>query len=165
MQCITEQIVEQTADSIAALEPEDAAEAMFAFAESQPNLLGFVMAVADELDDNASELSTYMLYVIYQMFVNSTTETIPMVTEDQIKSQFYATAEMLEKLSESDDEPEEGEIPAEIQNQPYIYKYVSESLLEFNEDPGDAEKISEEDFGEIFMMLKTVIDAVDKITE
>ena len=164
MECISQEDVDRTWQSVAEIDPSDAAEAMFAFSEAQPNLLGFVMAFAEDLNTDASELCTYMLYVVYQMFANATANAIPMITEDQIDAQYKSTCEMLDTIHETGEDPSEEDVELEIQNQPHVYRYVSEALAEDNDDPAEVMDISEEEFGEIFMMMKCVIDAVDAAT-
>lgn len=163
MQCITETQVDETWQSVAQMDPELVVDTMMAFSEAQPNLLAFVMAFAEDLaDEDAQELSTYMLYVIYQMFVNATDKPIPVVTEDQIKKQYEATCDMLDSLHEED--PNDEDVEMEIQNQPHVYKYVSETLFEDPDNPDDEISISEESAGELFLLLKCVIDSVDAAT-
>ena len=162
MECISEETVDLTWQTIAAMPPQDAAEAMFEFSQAQPNLLGFVMAFADDLETDAQELSTYILFVVYSMFMKSATAEIPMITEDQIRTQYEATQDLLGRLHDSDDPAEDMDVV--IENQPWVYRYVTEALLEQNDDPADHVEISEEEFGEIVMMMKTVIDVVDVAT-
>lgn len=164
MKCISEETVEKTWQTIAEMEPEDAGEAMFEFSEAQPNLLGFVMAFTEDLNDDASELCTYMLYVVYQMFVNSSNSKIPMVSEEQMESQYNATCELLDKIQDANGDPEAAGVQKNLENQPHVYKYVSETLREDSDDPDEQMDISEDDSGEIFMLMKCVIDVVDSVT-
>lgn len=162
MKCISAETVETTWQTIADMDPADAGQAMFDFSQVQPNLLGFVMALSEDLENDASELCTYMLYVVYQMFVNATSERIPTVTEQQIEAQYEATCKMLDAVHDAGDGAEVAEVTSQIENQPYVYQYVSEALLE--EDPDNELNISDEEVGEIFMMMKCVIDVVDSVT-
>ena len=164
MKCIPHETVETTWQDIAEMAPEDAGEAMFHFSEAQPNLLGFVMAFTEDLNEDASELCTYMLYVVYQMFVNASTTDIPMVTEQQMEAQYHATCDLLDKIHDADGDPEKAGVGAKLENQPNVYQYVSETLLEDDEDSEEKMDISEDDAGEIFMMMKCVIDVVDSVT-
>jgi len=161
---ISPETVEETWQTIAEMDPESAGTAMFAFSESQPYLLGFVMAFSEELKSDAAELSTYMLYVIYQMFANSAKSDIPMVTDEQIETQYQAICDLLEKVQESEGDPDAAGVASQLDNQPHVYQYVSEVLLEDSEDPEEKMNISEEEVGEIFMMMKCIIDVVDSVT-
>jgi len=161
MQCVTEERVEETWSTVSQLPPEKIVESMLEFSESQPHLLGFVMVFAEDLDEeDAKELSTYMLYVIYQMFVDSSDIPVPQITEDQIKAQYEATCDMLDNLHD-----DEEHIDMEIHNQPFIYKYVSETLFEDSSKDEEDLKISEDNAGEVFMLMKCVIDAIDSATD
>lgn len=163
MQCITESQVDETWQTVAQMDPELVMDTMMDFSQAQPNLLGFVMAFAEDLEEeDAQELSTYMLYVIYQMFVNSSEKPIPMITEEQIKHQYEVTCDLIDSLHEED--PNDDDVEMEIQNQPHVYKYVSETLFEDPDSPDDELSISDESAGELFLLMKCVIDAVDAAT-
>lgn len=163
MQCISETQVNETWQAIAQMDPELILDTMMSFSEEQPNLLSFVMTFSEDLDgDGAQELSTYLLYVIYTMFTDASDKALPMVTEAQIKQQYEATCDMLDAIHEQD--PSDENVEMEIQNQPHVYKYLSETLFEDPDDPGEDVDISDEDAGELFMMMKCVIDAVDLAT-
>lgn len=160
MQCVTKKRVEETWSTVSQMGPEKIVESMLEFSETQPQLLSFVMVFTEDLDEeDAKELSTYMLYVIYQMFVDSSDKPLPEITEEQIKSQYEATCELLDSLDDNDEI-----IDLEIQNQPFIYKYVSETLFEDSKDDADDLKISEDNAGEVFMLMKCVIDVIDSAT-
>ena len=163
MQTITEEQVESTCEAIAQLDPAIAADMMMEFSISQPNLLGFVMAFAEDLDEEeAQELSTYMLYVVYQMFANASSAPIPMISEEQIHRHYEATCELVDSLHETD--PLDEDVERETRNQPFIYRYVSETLLLDPEHPEHDIHISEENAAELFLLLKCVIDSVDEAT-
>ena len=162
MECISQETVDKTWKTVAQLPPETAAQSMFEFSEAQPNLLGFVMSFAEDLESDANELCTYMLYVVYQMFANSGTGTLPQITEAQIEAQYKSTCEMLDKLHDTDDSHGEG-LEVEVENQPHVYQYVSDALFAEEVEEDDL-NVSDDDAGEVFMMMKCVIDALDKAT-
>ena len=163
MEVITHEVVERTWQEVGNMDPEDAGVAMFDFSESQPFLLAFVMALAEELGSDASELCTYMVFVIYKMFANSTSDSIPVISEDQIEHHYQATYKLVDELAESSDDELE-EMAVSTNNQPFVYKYLSETLFEEDDDADDDLDISDEEVGVIFMTLKCVIDAVDDAT-
>lgn len=165
MECIALETVDTTWQSVAELDPDSAAEAMFAFSEAQPNLIGFVMSFAEDLSEEASGLCTYMLYVVYQMFENAATDALPVISDEQIEAQYNATCELVDGLhDEKGDNHEEG-LELKVSNQPFVFQYVSDAIFEPDKSEGDDVDISEEDAGEIFLMLKCVIDALDQATD
>jgi hypothetical protein len=48
--------------------------------------------------------------------------------------------------------------------QPYVMKYLTEALIESPEGE-DQLTLSDEDIGYLFLMLKTVVDVIDKRTD
>jgi hypothetical protein len=49
----------------------------------------------------------------------------------------------------------------QVSRQPYVMKYVVDALMEEDED---AAALTEDDKGFLFLLLKTVVDALDKVT-
>lgn len=165
MKCISEDTIESTWQTIAELPPEKTGEAIFAFSEAQPNLIDFVMDCTDDMNKETSEFCTYILYVVYQMFANASKSNIPLVTAEQMEAQYNATCDVIDKIQEADGDPEAVGLESTFENQPNVYQYLSEMLLDDSEDdPEDQMSISEEDTGEIYMMMKCVIDVVDSVT-
>ena len=168
MECISERTVEQTWQAVADLAPDAAATEMMSFASQQPHLLGFVTAFLEELQDDAREMGTYLLFVVYKMFENSTAEEIPMVQPDAIKDQYEVNQELLLDMeTDADDEQALEDLAyLESSKHPWVFRYVTEALLEPDDDLPENERISlsEEEFGEVIILLKTVIDVLDKAT-
>ena len=166
MECITEETVDRTWQSIAELSPDDAATQMMSFANAQPHLLGFVTVFLEELDDDARELGTYLLFVVYKMFENSSTTTVPMMEPTDIQTQHEANQEFLLAIDPDDESSMEEMAYLESSKQPWVYRYVTEALLEEEDDVPEEERVSltEDEFGEIFLVLKTVIDVLDSKT-
>ena len=165
MECISQAIVDETWQAVADLPPEDAAQVMFSFSEAQPNLFGFVLSFAEEMEGEAGELCTYLLYVVYQMFANASASPMPMISDEEIETQYQQTCQLLQRLHELDEDEHTAGMEVEIQHQPHVFQYVSDALFGVDDDePDDESEISEEDGGEIFMMMKCVIDALDEAT-
>ena len=167
MECISEEMVEQTWQTIAQLEPDSAAQQMMSFATAQPHLLGFVTTLLEDLEDESRELGTYLMFVVYKMFENSATAAIPMMEPAEIKKQYEANQEFLLGIDTEDEQVMEEMAYLESSKQPWVFRYVTEALLEEDEDDVPEEEqlsLTEEDFGEIFLVLKTVIDVLDTAT-
>ena len=49
----------------------------------------------------------------------------------------------------------------QVSRQPYVMKYVVDALMEEQEDSA---ALSEEDKGFLFLLLKTVVEVLDKVT-
>ena len=108
MKCIPEETVDATWQAIAEMEPEQAGQAMLQLAEQQPALLQFVMEFAEDLDSDAAELCTYMVFVVYQMFSKAATSDIPTISPEQVDSQYESICRLLDQLHDNDDDDHDG---------------------------------------------------------
>ncbi len=53
----------------------------------------------------------------------------------------------------------------QIAEQPHVMKYVVDTLVEEEEDDDDLEDLTEEDKGLLFLVLKTVVELLNRATE
>ena len=86
-------------------------------------------------------------------------------TPEEIVAKFEDNQSLIVGLDEKDDASFEELAALETANQPHLYAYITEALLDDEEGSDDDNvDLTDEEFGEIFMMLKTVIDVVDAAT-
>ena len=158
MEPISDQFVEKTWQGVDGFTPARANKEMLAMGKNQPDLLAFLMAYTDDLQQEAKELAIYIAFVVYKMFHDSAVK-IPKISSREIMARYNENALFLEGL-----EGTHGKIIDRIENykaskQPYVMKYVLEALME------DAEEedidLTEEDIGFIFILLKTEIEVLD----
>jgi len=158
MEPISDQFVEKTWQGVDGFTPARANKEMLAMGKNQPDLLAFLMAYTDDLQQEVKELAIYIAFVVYKMFHDSAVK-IPKISSREIMARYDKNALFLEGL-----EGTHGKIIDRIENykaskQPYVMKYVLEALME------DAEEedidLTEEDIGFIFILLKTEIEVLD----
>ncbi|MCA9214885.1 MAG: hypothetical protein KDB27_17560 [Planctomycetales bacterium] len=162
MQCVEQDIVEAALTTTAKLDPDCAAEAMMAFANSQPDIFAFEMAFTEELRDEVREIMIYLLFVVYRAFEMTATEPIPKIDSDDIVATYEENQEFVVGLDEHDESSFEQLAQSETANQPNLFVYITEALVDENSE--DDIELDDQEFGEIFMILKTVIDVVDAAT-
>lgn len=142
----------------AQIEAPDAGEPMMnEFVASQPLMLAYLMGADDEEFDEA-ELE-YMLYlgvIIWRIYAQHRPST-PQITEEILEKMEDANADL---FSENDDD-EVGlmnllENAASQYPQPELLNFVAESIL--NDEDGT---FSEDNQGEVFFILKTIIDCFE----
>jgi hypothetical protein len=167
MQCIDEGTVESVWQTVSGLDIEQASDEMMKFAQSQPDLLGFATAFSEELRVEAQEIVTYLLFVVYRMFEAAAEKPIPQIDMDDIVAKYEDNQSLMLGLESKDEKVFAEMADLETAHQPHIFGYITEALLEEeNDDDDDDEEVqlTDEEFGEIFMLLKTVIDVVDATT-
>ncbi|SEH07578.1 hypothetical protein [Candidatus Venteria ishoeyi] len=144
--------------------PEKEIEAIvIRMSEEQGYALTYLMAVGgDSFDEDEHEAFFYLGFSIWYIMekINS---NMPMITEEEIDSVEQNNFKMLDVMS---DETEAEitkliEIIVENYNQPNLFGYIVESLMEEEDDDGDP-LFREENSGMMLIYLKTVVDCFDK---
>jgi hypothetical protein len=133
-------------------------------AKLQPNLLSFMIEVTEELDEDAKELGIFMFFVIHRMFEKGYGKKIRKVTEKEITTLHEENQNMLEELTDADEKTWETMVSSQISGQPYVFQYLVDTLFEEPEEDEEPEFLGEEDKSILFMVLKTVIDLLDRKT-
>lgn len=162
MEPISEALVEKIWKEFAAYPPERAHRETNKISKTQPNLLAFMMEFTQELSQEVKELAIYMFYVVYRMFQKSSKKKIKMVSAEEIINSYERNEHFIKSLEGVHDKFFERIAGVQLSGQPYVMKYVVETLMEA---PGDDDPVNltEEDIGYLFLLLKTVVDLLDRM--
>jgi hypothetical protein len=160
MKPISEEIVEKTWQEAAGFSPVRANKEMMEIGNSQPELLAFVIESTEEMDQEAKELGVYMFFVIYRMFQRIQGKIKKISSEEIIKCHEHNVG-LLERLEGAHEKFLDRVGSIQISRQPYVMKYVVEALMEVDEVE-EAVALTDEQKGVLFLLLKTVIDALDQ---
>jgi hypothetical protein len=161
MESISEELVEETWQKFASFSPERAQTEMIKVSKNQPNLLAFMMEFTQELDQEVRELAIYMFYVICRMFQKSSEKKIKRISAEEIINCYEKNEHLIENLEGAHGKFLERIAGIQLSGQPYVMKYVVETLVEAQEG-GDPVALTGEDIGYLFLSLKTVVDLLDK---
>ena len=162
MESISEVVVEKTWKEFAAFPPEKVHKETHKISKHQPNLLAFMMEFTQELSQEVKELAIYMFYVLYRMFEKSSKKKIKMVSAEEIINCYEKNEHFIKSLEGVHDKFFERIAGVQLSGQPYVMKYVVETLMEAPEDD-DPVNLTEEDIGYLFLLLKTVVDLLDQM--
>ena len=162
MKPISEETVEKTWKEFASLSPERAERETEKISKNQPNLMAFMMEFTQELSQEVKELSIFLFNVLYRMFEKSSKTKINKISAEEIINCFEKNEHLIQSLEGVHEKFLERIAGVQLSGQPYIMKYVVESLIEA---PGDEEpmNLTEEDTGYLFLLLKTVVDLLDQM--
>jgi hypothetical protein len=164
MEPLSENLVEETWQEIAHYDSDRATKEMMEFGQVQPDLLSFILEFTEDLDEQAGELAVYLLFVVYHMFRKGYGNDIKRVTAEEIIECYEENERLMERLEKAQDEFFNRVAEVQLSPQPYVIRYVVDSLSEEPEEDEDREPLSEEDVGYLFMLLKTVIDVLNMKT-
>jgi len=90
METLSEEFVEKTWQEVAGFSPDRATKEMHAMGKDQPDLLAFLLAYADDLQQEVKELAIYISFVVYKMFQNSSLK-IRRITSREIMASMTKT--------------------------------------------------------------------------
>ncbi len=161
MDPIPDDLVEQTWQEVAGFPPDRAEREMEQIAQKQRELLGFIAAYTEDLSQEAAELAFYMFFTMYRMFQKSTASKIKSIRGHLIEGCLDQNEGMLERLEGAHERFVERVAQVESSRQPYVMKYMVETLIEAP-DGDDPVYLTEEEIGMLFLVLKTVVDVLDQ---
>jgi hypothetical protein len=157
---IPEEIVEKTWQEVAGFSPDRATKEMIKVGKSQPELLAFLMESAKEMGQEGRELAVYMFLVVYRMF-QETHGRIRKISSKEIIECYEHNESLMKRLEGPHEKFLDRVASVQTSRQPYVMKYVVDALME--EDEGEeAVALTDEQKGFLFLLLKTVIDALDQ---
>jgi len=161
MEIISEKLVEKTWKEVAGFSPSRGSKEMAKLGEKQPDLLSFMVAFTEELDQEVKELALYMFFVVYRIFERASKKEIKKVSSKEVMKAYDSNENLLERLEAAHEKFIERVAGTQVAAQPYVMKYVVDTLMEMpeEEDPVD---LSEEETGHLYLLFKTVIDLLSR---
>ena len=163
MESIPEELVEETWQEVAGFAPDRGYTEMTRVSKHQSALVAFIMEFTQELDQEVRELATYMAFVVHRMFQKGSRKKIKKISAEEIIDCYEANEELMESLEGVHEKFLDRIARAQLSGQPYVMRYVVETLMELPEEE-DPVALSDEDIGFLFLLLKTVVDVLDKTT-
>jgi hypothetical protein len=159
MKPISAEIVETTWKRIANFSAREGKELAQKFADEQPVVMTYLMAVDQGLfDEEERELLFYLGTVVWQMMTQGDMR-LPKVTEQALEQAEAANQAVLESLTDVSDDDARAAMAELLRDyaQPQVFKYVVEALME----SGQAEEVRQDTLGVMMVDLKTVIDCLN----
>ena len=160
MELIPEELVEETWQEFADFSPVRTQKETIKVSKNQPYLLSFMIEFTQDLDPEVRELAIYMFYVVCRMFQKSSEKKIKRISPEEIINCYEKNEHLMKTLEGAHDKFLERIAEVQLAGQPYVMKYVVETIMEDSEE--DPVELTEEDIGYLFLLLKTVVDLLDE---
>ena len=161
MEPIPEELVEETWQEVSSFASGRMIKEMGQVSKGQPELLAFMMEFVQDLDQEVKELAVYMFYVIFRMFQKSSRKKIKNISTESIIECYEKNEHLIQSLEGIHQKFLDRIARIQLSSQPYVMKYVVEALIDAPEEE-DPVALTEEDTGFLFLLLKTVVDVLDK---
>lgn len=130
------------------------------FFRAQPSICEFIIELTHESGQKIQELSLFLSYIVFKASEIERSRTSATIGQEQIEAAYRDTESWLAQLSTGENSQIQAAIAASMKQdtEPNLLQYV---ISELNEPLEDGIELSDEEKGEIFFILKTVIASMD----
>ena len=162
MSFITEEILDQSLDTIAAMDENMINDSLADYFAKQPFIMTYIMSVTESMNsDEARNDLVFLLLVTLQCFY-SINDSIIIIEEKQIEEEENKQIELMKKFDSTTDQTEQLELALSfVSTQVHLFEYISE-IVEPNSEEGS--NFDEADSGTAFGSLKIVADLLTTAT-
>jgi hypothetical protein len=150
--------VEKACSEVGEYSDEQMVEEFDRFFRAQPAICDFVVELTHESGMKVQELSLFLAYMIFKTMETDTPDSVVKVTSELIEAGYRDTESWMERLSAAEGTELQASIASNLQTdaEPYLLQYV---ISELNEPMEDGSELNDEEKGEVFFVVKTVIES------
>jgi hypothetical protein len=153
---ITNDIVERACTEVGAYTDDQMMSEFDRFFQKQPGICDFVAELTSESTSEIQELSLFLSYMVFKAAEAAESDAsgnLKEVSPEQIESAFHESESWIERIEQAQDgrnalEPDDTE--------PFLVQYV---ISELNQPLEDGTHLADEQKGEVFFVLRTVISS------
>ena len=129
------------------------------FFREQPAICDFVAELTQESGQKIQELSLFLSYMVFKAMESDETASISSVTPAAIETAYRESEFWIERISQAEGIELQSAIAGSLQKdtEPHLLQYV---IAELNEPMEDGIELDDEEKGEVFFVLKTVITSL-----
>ena len=129
------------------------------FFRAQPAVCDFIVELTHESGHKIQELSLFLSYMVFKAMEMGQTDAVSAVTPDAIETAYRESESWIERVSQAEGVELQSAIAASLEKdtEPYLLQYV---ISELNEPLEDGSELNDEEKGEVFFVLKTVISSL-----
>ena len=129
------------------------------FFRAQPAICEFIVELTHESGQKIQELSLFLSYMVFKTIESSGTAVPATVQPEEIEAAYRETESWMARMSETEGGEMRDAIGQSLQRdtEPHLLQYI---IAELNQPMEDGEGLNDEDKGEVFFVLKTVITSL-----
>ncbi|HEY2383719.1 MAG TPA: hypothetical protein VGK48_21300 [Terriglobia bacterium] len=134
------------------------------FFRAQPSICEFIIELTSGSGQKIQELSLFLSYIVFKAAEIEKQGAADTISQEQIEAAYRTTESWMAQLGGSENSENQAAIAASMKQdkEPNLLQYV---ISELNEPLEDDVELNEEEKGEIFFILKTVIASLDRGVE
>ena len=153
---ITNDIVERACSEVGAYTDDQMMKEFDRFFQKQPGICDFVAELTSESAVEIQELSLFLSYMVFKAAEAAepgTPENLGEVSPERIESAFHESESWIERIEKAQDD-KSSLMPDDTE--PFLVQYV---ISELNQPLEDGTLLEDEQKGEVFFVLRTVISS------
>ncbi|HYR86592.1 MAG TPA: hypothetical protein VE422_21070 [Terriglobia bacterium] len=156
---ITSDSVEKACSEVGEYSDEKMVDEFDRFFREQPAICEFVVELTHESGQKIQELSLFLAYMVFKAIEMNEPGALVPVTSQAIETAYRDSESWIERISAAESEELQSTIAASLQKdtEPYLLQYV---ISELNAPLDDGSALDDEEKGEVFFVLKTVISSL-----
>src|SRR5215831_678679 len=158
---VTGENVEKACAEVGAYTDEGMAGEFDRFFHAQPAICEFIIALTQDSGNKIQEMSLFLSYIVFKANELQNTGSVVAVRQKDIETAYRNTESWMTKLSNAENPELQATIAASLNSdtEPFLLQYV---ISELNEPMEDGTELNDEEKGEVFFILKTVISSIDQ---
>ena len=156
--------VEKACSEVGEYSDEKMVDEFDCFFRAQPAICDFVVELTHESGQKVQELSLFLSYMVFKAMETAGAASVTKVTPETIEAGYRETESWMERISGAEGAELQSAIAASLQRdtEPYLLQYV---ISELNEPMEDGTELNDEEKGEVFFVVKTVISSLKNETK
>ena len=147
-------LVDQACSEVNAYTDDHMMTEFDAFFKEQPSICDFITTLTSESAMHIQELSLFLSYMVFKAVRMGQPETVAPITPESIEAVYRESETWIDHINREGDG---ANIPAD--SEPYLIQYV---ISELNQPLEDGKVLEDEEKGEVFFVLKTVISSMTR---
>jgi len=150
--------VEKACSEVGEYSDEKMVDEFDRFFRAQPGVCDFIVELTHESDMKVQELSLFLAYMVFKTIETDTAGALTAVTPERLEAGYHETESWMERLSTAEGQQLQPTVLADLQKdeERHLLQYV---LSELNEPMEDGTALNDEEKGEVFFVVKTVIES------
>lgn len=131
------------------------------FFRAQPAICEFIIELTSGSGHKIQELSLFLAYIVFKALEIEQPGSATPITHEALESAYRHTESWLARIGEAGNTELQSAISASLgeDTQPFLLQYI---ISELNEPVEDGDELNDEEKGEVFFILKTIIGSIDQ---
>ena len=151
---ITSESVDEACSEINGYTDDRMMKEFDAFFKEQPSICDFITELTSESSMRIQELALFMSYMVFKAIKIGMPQGVSPVSPETLEAAYKESESWIERIDQG---AEVSDMP--VDTEPYLIQYV---ISELNQPLEDGALLEDEQKGEVFFVLKTVISSLTR---